>query len=127
MIDMLNRHEVQVLSGRARTEGVAELAGVSQSSVQRIEAEGPVAALTLGRFPRRDQGRGRLGEGESKEAGAVAQPANICARAREEAAMVGDLPIQLAEPISVKAQRGARRIRSSSPQLNHKAPSTVLF
>jgi transposase len=48
MIDMLKRHEVQVLrrAGHGLKE-VAKLPGVSQSSVQRIEGEAPVVALDV--------------------------------------------------------------------------------
>jgi transposase len=46
MIDMLKRHEIQVLRRAGHTLGeVVRLAGVSQSSVQRVEAEPPVATL----------------------------------------------------------------------------------
>jgi transposase len=46
MINMLKRHEIQVLgrAGHTLTE-VAKLAGVSQSSVQRVEAEPAVSAV----------------------------------------------------------------------------------
>lgn len=46
MIDMVKRHEIQVLrrAGHALAE-TAELAGVSQSTVQRVEAEAPVASF----------------------------------------------------------------------------------
>ena len=46
MIDMVKRHEIQVLrrAGHALAE-TAELAGVSQSTVQRVEAEPPVSSF----------------------------------------------------------------------------------
>ena len=46
MIDMVKRHEIQVLrrAGHVLAE-TAELAGVSQSTVQRVEAEPPVASF----------------------------------------------------------------------------------
>ena len=48
MIDMLKRHEIQVLRRAGHTlEDVAKLAGVSPSSVQRVEAEAPVVTLDL--------------------------------------------------------------------------------
>ena len=46
MINMLKRHEIQVLRRAGHTLAeVAKLAGVSQSSVQRVEAEPAVSAL----------------------------------------------------------------------------------
>lgn len=46
MIDMLKRHEIQVLRRAGHTlKEVVKLAGVSQSSVQRVEAEAPVTTL----------------------------------------------------------------------------------
>ncbi|MCZ2094809.1 MAG: hypothetical protein LC121_00780 [Anaerolineae bacterium] len=59
MIEMLKRHEIQVLrwAGHSLQE-VAKLAGVSQSSVQRVEAEPVVATLdTAGERVRRGVGR----------------------------------------------------------------------
>jgi transposase len=46
MIDMVRRHEIQVLrrAGHSLVE-TAELVGVSQSSVQRVEAEPPIASF----------------------------------------------------------------------------------
>lgn len=46
MIDMVRRHEIQVLrrAGHSLAE-TAKLVGVSQSSVQRVEAEAPVASF----------------------------------------------------------------------------------
>lgn len=50
MIDMLKRHEIQVLRRAKHTLAeVAKLAGVSQSSVQRVAAEPPVSALDMER------------------------------------------------------------------------------
>jgi len=59
MIDMLKRHEIQVLRRAGHTlEDVAKLAGVSPSSVQRVEAEAPVVTLDpLGERTRRRIGR----------------------------------------------------------------------
>jgi transposase len=59
MIDMLKRHEIQVLRRAGHTfEEVAKLAGVSQSSVQRVEAEAAVMTLdTAGERTRRRIGR----------------------------------------------------------------------
>jgi transposase len=46
MIDMLKRHEIQVLRRAGHSlEEVVKLASVSQSSVQRVEAEPPVATF----------------------------------------------------------------------------------
>jgi transposase len=46
MIEMLKRHEIQVLRRAGHTRGeVAKLAGVSAKSVQRVEAEPPVKTL----------------------------------------------------------------------------------
>jgi transposase len=46
MLDMLKRHEIQVLRRAGHTlKAVAKLTGVSQSSVQRVEAEPAVATL----------------------------------------------------------------------------------
>lgn len=59
---MLKRHEVQVLRRAGHTlEEVAKLAGVSQSSVQRIEAEAPVE----GAARRECRGAGRPSKAES--------------------------------------------------------------
>ena len=46
MIDMVRRHEIQVLrrAGHALDE-TAELVGVSRSTVQRVEAETPVVSF----------------------------------------------------------------------------------
>jgi hypothetical protein len=46
MIDMVRRHEIQVLrrAGHSMVE-TAKLVGVSQSSVQRVEAEGAVSSF----------------------------------------------------------------------------------
>jgi transposase len=59
MIDMLKRHEIQVLRRAGHTlEDVAKLAGVSPSSVQRVEAEAPVGTLdTVDERTRRRIGR----------------------------------------------------------------------
>jgi DNA-binding LacI/PurR family transcriptional regulator len=59
MIDMLKRHEIQVLRRAGHTlKEVVKLAGVSQSSVQRVEAEGPVMTLdAAGERTRRRIGR----------------------------------------------------------------------
>ena len=56
---MLKRHEIQVLRRAGHTlEEVAKLAGVSPSSVQRVEAEPPVMTLdTAGERARRGVGR----------------------------------------------------------------------
>src|SRR5689334_23055631 len=49
MIDMVRRHEIQVLrrAGHSLVE-TAKLVGVSQSSVQRVEAEGAVSSFDTG-------------------------------------------------------------------------------
>src|SRR2546421_7525912 len=48
MIDMVKRHEIQVLRRAGHTlKEVAKLAGVSQSTVQRVEAEEPVQAFDM--------------------------------------------------------------------------------
>jgi transposase len=59
MIDMLKRHEIQVLRRAGHTlEEVVELAGVSQSSVQRVEAERAVRTFdSLAERVRRGIGR----------------------------------------------------------------------
>jgi transposase len=59
MIDMLKRHEIQVLRRAKHTlEEVAKLAGVSASSVQRVAAEPAVRTLdTAGERVRRGVGR----------------------------------------------------------------------
>jgi transposase len=59
MIDMLKRHEIQVLRRARHTlEEVAKLAGVSRSSVQRVAAEPAVTTLdTAGERGRRGVGR----------------------------------------------------------------------
>lgn len=59
MIEMLKRHEIQVLRRAGHSlEEVVELAGVSQSSVQRVEAEPPVTGLdSLSERVRRGVGR----------------------------------------------------------------------
>jgi transposase len=59
MIDMLKRHEIQVLHRAKHTlEEVAKLAGVSPSSVQRVVAEPAVTTLdTAGERARRGVGR----------------------------------------------------------------------
>ena len=46
MIDMVRRHEIQVLrrAGHSLVE-TAKQVGVSQSSVQRVEAEAPIASF----------------------------------------------------------------------------------
>ena len=46
MIDMVRRHEIQALrrAGHSRAE-TAKLVGVSQNSVQRVEAEAPVVSF----------------------------------------------------------------------------------
>jgi hypothetical protein len=66
MIDMLKRHEVQVLrrAGHGLKE-VAKLAGVSQSSVQRIEGEAPVVALDVA-AERTRRGVGRPSNGRPR-------------------------------------------------------------
>ena len=59
MLDMLKRHEIQVLrkAGHNATE-VAALAGVSRRSVCRVEAEVPVTAVdTAAEIERRGVGR----------------------------------------------------------------------
>jgi transposase len=64
MIDMLKRHEIQVLrrAGHSLKE-VVNLAGVSQSSVQRVEAEAAVTTLdTSAERMRRGVGRPSTGE-----------------------------------------------------------------
>src|SRR5712691_2792383 len=50
MIDMLKRHEIQVLrhAGHSQIE-VATLAGVSRRSVQRVDTEGAVAHIDTAR------------------------------------------------------------------------------
>ena len=50
MIDMLKRHEIQVLrrAGHSQDE-VARLAGVSRRSVQRVDTEAAVTHIDLGR------------------------------------------------------------------------------
>ena len=55
MIEMLKRHEIQVLRRAGHSlEEVAKLADVSPSSVQRVEAESPVKTLdTAGERVRR--------------------------------------------------------------------------
>jgi len=46
MIDMVRRHEIQVLRrARHALDETAELVGVSRSTVQRVEAESPVASF----------------------------------------------------------------------------------
>lgn len=59
MINMLKRHEIQVLRRAGHTlEEVVKLAGVSQSSVQRVEAEAAVMTLdTVGERTRCRIGR----------------------------------------------------------------------
>jgi transposase len=59
MIEMLKRHEIQVLRRAGHTlEEVVKLAGVSQSSVQRVEAESAVMTLDVaGERTRRRIGR----------------------------------------------------------------------
>src|SRR5512134_1033655 len=59
MIDMLKRHEIQVLRRAGHSlEEVVKLAGVSQSSVQRVEAEAGVTTLdTVGERALRRIGR----------------------------------------------------------------------
>jgi transposase len=59
MIDMLKRHEIQVLRRAGHSlEEVGKLAGVSQSSVQRVEAEPPVVSVdTVSERVRRGVGR----------------------------------------------------------------------
>jgi len=59
MIEMLKRHEIQVLRRAGHSlEEVARLAGVSQSSVQRVEAEPPVVSVdTVSERARRGVGR----------------------------------------------------------------------
>ena len=59
MINMLKRHEIQVLRRAGHTlEEVAKLAGVAPSSVQRVEAETPVMSLdSAGERTRRRIGR----------------------------------------------------------------------
>src|SRR6266852_5310690 len=54
MIDMLKRHEIQVLrrAGHAQLE-VAKLAGVSLGSVRRVEREPEVPQIDRGRAPER--------------------------------------------------------------------------
>ena len=59
MIDMLKRHEIQVLrrAGHTRLD-IAERAGVSVRSVQRVEGEPAVAHVdTVGERARRSIGR----------------------------------------------------------------------
>jgi predicted transcriptional regulator len=50
MIDMLKRHEIQVLrrAGHSQRE-VAVLAGVSRRSVQRVDTEAAVTHIDIGR------------------------------------------------------------------------------
>ena len=59
MIDVLKRHEIQVLRRAGHSlEEVVELAGVSQSSVQRVAAEPPVRTFdSLAERVRRGIGR----------------------------------------------------------------------
>ena len=59
MIDMLKRHEIQVLrrAGHSQIE-VATLAGVSRRSVQRVDTEAAVTHIDLGR-EREARGVGR--------------------------------------------------------------------
>ncbi len=64
MIDMVRRHEIQVLrrAGHALAE-IAKLVGVSQSTVQRIEAEDGVTSLeTEAERARRRVGRPSIAE-----------------------------------------------------------------
>jgi transposase len=64
MIDMLKRHEIQVLrhAGHAQTE-VATLAGVSRRSVQRVDTEAMVTHLDVGQ-ERAQRGVGRPAKAE---------------------------------------------------------------
>jgi hypothetical protein len=64
MIDMLKRDEIQVLRRAKHTLAeVAELAGVSQSSVQRVAAEPAVTTLDPeGERARRGVGRPSVSE-----------------------------------------------------------------
>jgi transposase len=65
MIDMLKRHEIQVLRRAGHTlEEVAKLADVSQSSVQRVVAEPAVTALDSA-AQRGRRGVGRPGKAEA--------------------------------------------------------------
>src|SRR5215469_200603 len=59
MLDMLKRHEIQVLRRAGHTlKEVAKLTGVSQSSVQRVEAE-PAVVTFVGAEPSASRGVGR--------------------------------------------------------------------
>jgi transposase len=64
MIDMLKRHEIQVLrrAGHSQVE-VATLAGVSRRSVQRVDTEGAVTHIDAGR-EREARGIGRPAKAE---------------------------------------------------------------
>jgi transposase len=64
MIDMLKRHEIQVLrrAGHSQDE-VAQLAGVSRRSVQRVDTEAAVTHIDLGR-EREARGVGRPARAE---------------------------------------------------------------
>ena len=59
MIDMIRRHEIQVLRRAGHTlVGTARLAGVAQRTVQRVEAEPLVTSFeTDGERARRQIGR----------------------------------------------------------------------
>jgi transposase len=64
MIDMVRRHEIQVLrrAGHSLVE-TAELVGVSQSTVQRVEAEAAVASFDTGA----ERGRRQIGRPSKAE------------------------------------------------------------
>jgi len=82
---MLKRHEIQVLRRAGHTlKEVAKLTGVSQSSVQRVEAE-PAVVTLVGAEPSASRSVGR----PSKEALTDAQRSPGASREEYEPGLIG--------------------------------------
>ena len=74
MIDMVRRHEIQVLRRAGHTlADTARLVGVSQSAVQRVEAETQVTSFDTAA----ERERRRIGRPSKVEFGEMASPSGL--------------------------------------------------